>query len=352
MTLRDSSSCRTVSLSVVINSALHFFRVAALVVLFAGAIALIGDGSSTARQTALRATGRTAEDLSNGARGPFAVGEIVVRFIDTRRFVHFPGRRPQPRPLVTVIRYPAIGDPSRVDGLASPPAKSSGPFPLVVFGHGFDSTPGVYARMLQAWARAGYVVAAPIFPLSNANAPGGADESDIVNQPADLSFVITRILAASAADHGILSRLVEPHEIAVSGQSDGGVTALATAYDTRYLDRRVDAAIILSGAELLPGEYFRDANPPLLATQGTADVVNLPKNTYDFFHAAHTPKFLLRLLGARHIGPYTNEQPQLGVVERVTVAFLDRYLKRLPGSRNRLWRAGNVPGVATLTNGR
>jgi len=195
----------------VINSALHFVRVVALAMLIAGAIALVGDGSSTARQTPLSATARTAEGVSNGAQGPFAVGKIVVRFIDTRRLVHFPRRRPQPRPLVTVILYPAIGDPSRVDGLASPPARSSGPFPLVVFGHGLDSTPDVYARMLEAWARAGYVVAAPIFPLSNANAPGGADESDIINQPADMSFVITRILAASVADHGLLSRLVDPH---------------------------------------------------------------------------------------------------------------------------------------------
>jgi dienelactone hydrolase len=334
----------------VINPPLHFVRVVALALLLAGAIALVGDGSSAARQTAQSAAGRAADDLGDG--GPFAVGKLVIRFIDTRRLVHFPRRRPQPRPLVTVIRYPATGDPSRVDGLDSPPARSSGPFPLVVFGHGFDSTPAVYARLLQAWARAGYVVAAPLFPLSNANAPGGADESDIVNQPADMSFVITRILAASAADHGILSGLVDPHEIAVSGQSDGAATARATAYDRRYLDRRVDAAVILSGAEVLPGEYFRDANPPLLASQGTADVVNLPKYTYDFFHAAHTPKFLLRLLGARHLGPYTNEQPQLGVVERVTIAFLDRYLKRLPGSRSRLWSTADVPGIATFSNGR
>lgn len=335
----------------VIHPAHHFVRVVALAVLLAGGIALLGDGSSAARQATPSTTGRTAAGLGNGAGGPFAVGEVVIRFVDTGRLVHFPRRRPQPRPLVTVIRYPALGDPSWVDGLRIAPAKSSGPFPLVVFGHGFDSTPAVYARLLEAWARAGYVVAAPIFPLSNANAPGGADESDIVNQPADMSYVITRMLAASAAGHGVLSGLIDPHEVAVAGQSDGAATALATAYDTRYLDRRVDAAVILSGAEVLPGEYFRDPNPPLLATQGTADAVNRPRYTYDFFHAAHTPKFLLRLLGARHIGPYTNEQPQLGVVERVTVAFLDRYLKRLPGSRSRLWRDADVPGVATLTNG-
>ncbi len=314
-------------------------------------MALLAYGNSPARPTAPSSNHHPA-DLNRGVEGPFAVGKIVVRFIDTSRRVHFHGQRPEPRPLETVIRYPAVGDPSRVDVVAGRPATSAGPFPLVVFGHGFDSTPAVYSRMLQAWARAGYVVAAPVFPLGNANAPGGAIESDIVNQPADLSFVITRVLADSADDDAILSRLVDPDQIAVAGQSDGAATALATAYDPRYLDRRVDAAIILSGAEILPGPYFQSRNPPLLATQGTADQVNQPKYTYQFFHAAHTPKFLLRLLGAPHIGPYTNQQPQLGVVERVTIAFMNRYLKHLAGARRQLWSAGNAPGVATLSNGR
>jgi dienelactone hydrolase len=289
---------------------------------------------------------------SRGDQGPFAVGKIVVRFVDTRRLVRFPKRRPQPRVLMTVIRYPVAADPSRVDAYAARPARSAGPFPLIVFGHGFDSSPDVYARLLQAWARAGYVVAAPIFPLSNADAPGGADESDIVNQPADMSFVISRVLAASRAEHGFLSQLVDPDEVAVAGQSDGAATALATAYDSRYLDPRVGAAVILSGAEIMPGPYFVGRDPPLLATQGTADEVNRPKYTYQFFRAAHSPKFLLTLVGARHLGPYTGEQPQLSVVERVSIAFLNRYLKRLPDARSELWRAGEPPPVARLTNGR
>lgn len=333
------------------NPARDLARVSALAVLLAGTIALAGVGSSAASHTTSSATNRPVDNPSySGAHARFGVGEIVVRFIDTSRFVQLPGKRPQPRPLVTVIRYPAIGDPSHVEGPGAPPAKSSGPFPLVVFGHGFNVTPAIYARLLQAWASAGYVVAAPIFPLTNKNAPGGANESDIVSQPADMRVVITRMLAASAARRGILSRLLDPHEIAVSGQSDGGMTALATAYNTHYLDRRVGAAIILSGAELpSPAAYFPVRSPPLLAAQGTADTVNLPQDTYDFFHAAHSPKFLLRLLGAPHLGPYTSEQPQLGVVERVTIAFLDRYLKRLPGTRIRLWRAANVPGLARLS---
>jgi hypothetical protein len=38
-------------------------------------------------------------------------------------------------------------------------------------------------------------------------------------------------------------------------------------------------------------------------------------------------------------------------VERVTVAFLNRYLKRLPDARGQLWKAGDTPTVASLSNG-
>jgi hypothetical protein len=100
--------------SLAIKSVLHSVRVVASAVLLAGVMALAGHSSSTARQTTLSATARPANDVSYGARGLFPVGTIVVRFVDTRRLVHFRGRRPQPRPLVTVIRYPAIGRRSRV----------------------------------------------------------------------------------------------------------------------------------------------------------------------------------------------------------------------------------------------
>jgi dienelactone hydrolase len=282
--------------------------------------------------------------------GPLAVGIRALKFIDSSRTVRYPGQKPQPRTLVTVIRYPALGAASRVDVRGARPARTDGPFPLVIFGHGFAVTPGPYDQLLQAWARAGYVVAAPIFPLGNANAPGGPNESDIVNQPGDMSFVITRMLALDAARHGLFAGLIDRHEIAVSGQSDGGETALATAYDTHFIDRRVRAAVILSGAEIpgVGGFAFPAPSPPLLATQGTADTTNRPVNTYAFFNLAPRPKFLLRLLGASHLPPYTTEQPQLGIVERVSIAFLNRYLKHQARAVARVVAAGNVRGVASL----
>jgi predicted dienelactone hydrolase len=273
------------------------------------------------------------------AREPrFAVGEINITFRDTSRM----------RTLATVIRYPAVGNPARTDVREATPARSAGPFPLVVFAHGFAVTPTTYKELLQAWARAGYVVAAPVFPLTNARAPGGPNESDLVNQPRDMSFVITSILARR---WGILKGIVNPKEIAVSGQSDGGSTALAAAYNSNFIDRRIDATMILSGAEIpgVSGYDFPPPSPPLLAVQGTADTSNAPASTYRYFGIAPHPKFLLSLLGAGHLPPYTSQQPQLGVVERETVAFLDRYLKRLSGAAGRMWSVGNVPGVATLS---
>ena len=90
--------------------------------------------------------------------------------------------------------------------------------------------------------------------------------------------------------------------------------------------------MILSGAEIpgVGGFDFPRPSPPLLATQGTADTINPPGLTYAFYDIAPPPKFLLTLIGAPHLPPYTDEQPQLGIVERVTIAFLDRYLNHEP----------------------
>ena len=275
------------------------------------------------------------------------MGLRVLRLVDHTRVIRLPDGRTEPRALVTYVRYPVVGRRSGGDLPGAPPAIAAGPYPLLIFGHGFAVTPIPYTRLLRAWARAGYVVAAPVFPLENANAPGGPNENDLVNQPADMSFVITQLLLASSRASDPLHGLIDPNRVAVSGQSDGGETALAVAYDGRFRDSRVRAAVLLSGAELPNGLRFPAHSPPLLATQGTADTVNPPVLTDSFFRVAPRPKFLLTLLGATHFPPYSYEQPQLGIVERTTIAFLDHYLKKAP--LEPLTAAGNVPEIAHLT---
>ena len=243
-----------------------------------------------------------------------------------------------PRRLVTRVLIPTAPAGERVPG----------PFPLIVFGHGFALSPQTYWPLLTAWARAGYVVAAPVFPLENRAAPGGPTEVDLSNEPGDMAFIITRLLEATAASRSPLGGLIDAKQIAVAGHSDGGDSALALAEGPNR-DHRVSAALILAGAEL-PGVGLAAGGPPLLAIQGTADPVNAPAATTAFFAALGPPKYLVRLLGAAHIPPYSSQQPQLGVVQRVTLAFLDRYLRGGRSTADALSRAGNAPGVAALTS--
>ena len=259
----------------------------------------------------------------------------VLHLVDKSRTIRLPSGRRVPRPVTTYLWYPPAADRDR-------------PSPLVVFGHGFATTPLRYRRLLQAWAAAGYVVAAPLFPLGNAHALGGPDESDIVNQPRDMSFVITRLLAASASPASPLHGLVDPTRIAAAGQSDGAETAFAAAYERPWHDRRIRAAVILSGADLGGHVGLVSRRVPLLAVQGTADRINPPVYTYDLFHAVGRPKFLLLLRQAGHLGPYTVPGSRLAAVERVSLAFLDHYLGT--GSLGAIARAAARFRSDTLTS--
>ena len=258
-----------------------------------------------------------ASSVATGAAGGRAGLPSVLHLVDRSRTIRLPGGRRVPRPVTTYLWYP-------------PASQGNGPWPLVVFGHGFATTPFRYRRLLQAWAAAGFLVAAPVFPLGNAHAPGGPNEADIVNQPRDMSFVITRLLAASASAEDPLHGLVDPARIAVAGQSDGAETAFATAYERPWRDPRVRAAVVLSGAELGRHVPLVSRAVPLLAVQGTADRINPPVYTFDLFHAVGRPKFLLLLERAGHLGPYTVPGARLAAVERVSTAFLDHFLRAGP----------------------
>jgi fermentation-respiration switch protein FrsA (DUF1100 family) len=91
---------------------------------------------------------------------------------------------------------------------------------------------------------------------------------------------------------------------------------------------------------------FPRRGPPLLAVQGTADTINAPASTAGFFRLARRPKFLLWLVGASHLPPYADRQPQLGIVEHATTAFLDHYLKGR--SLRALGESARRPGIARL----
>jgi predicted dienelactone hydrolase len=307
--------------------------------------------SSSASTTSPTVTGTPSSVVSPSSSSGevpaerYEVSVTHLRLVDRHRAIAGVGSD-EDRMLPTTVWYPDTSHATPAPATGTDVASS---FPLIVFAHGFDLLPSTYARLLRAWARAGYVVAAPVFPRTNPDASGGLDEADVVNQPEDVGFVITRLLERSTASSGPLSRLIDPSAIAVAGHSDGGETALAVAYDTCCRDRRIDAAIVLAGAQVPidGGRYLRAHGPPLLAAQGTADTVNDPSETRVLYDGAPTPKYLLWLHGADHLGPFTTVAPFEPVVRRLTIEFLDRYLRGID-TPIRVPRAARTAGVATL----
>lgn len=290
--------------------------------------------------------------------GPYAVGLRQESLLE-------PGTTTtSARPLPTTIMYPAI--PGAHAGAAStaapgPGAASTaapGPFPLIVFSQGFATSVSAYDGLLEAWTKAGYVVASPTYPFTAPTGP--LNEQDIVNHPADLRYVISTLIAQADNRHSQLHRLVNPTEIAVAGQSDGGDVSLAVAANSCCIDHAVKAAVILSGAELssFGGSYFRGGSPPLLVTQGDHDGINLPGCSATIYNQAPTPKYFVDLLeqdsagepaAQDHLGPYTEPGATRNYVARASIAFLDSFLKGRQSPLEDLLAAGGEHGVATIT---
>ncbi|MGI9184992.1 MAG: alpha/beta hydrolase family protein [Solirubrobacteraceae bacterium] len=257
------------------------------------------------------------------------------------------------RSLPTVIRYPARGNSGRSGGApvpGAPPQRAAGPFPLVVFSQGYNYPAEGYSALLNAWARAGFVVADPTYPETDPATPGGPNESDIVNHPADLRFVLSALIAAGHRASSPLRGLVKADQIALIGQSDGGNVTLATSANTCCRDPRVKAAVILSGAELAAfgGTYYGSGSPPLLVVQGDADPINVPGCSAALYGQAPVPKYYLELPGASHLAPYVTPGRTRDVVEQSVISFLRYYLERKSAALARLRRVANLPGISTL----
>ena len=236
------------------------------------------------------------------------------------------------------------------------PRHSTGPAPLLIFVHGYDQSPSDYRNLLKAWASAGYIVAAPKFPSTNRDA-ASLDATDYHNEPMDVSFVISQVIAQSAAPTGPLSGRVDTTRVGIAGHSLGAEVVLGLL-NRCCRDPRVRAAISLAGSEQFnPGEpafpptgYFVGPPTPLLLVHGDADHENPYDRSVTAFAGASAPKFFETIHGGDHRLPYQDSltHPGAHVVSTVTVDFLDAYLKGQPAALSRLARDGTIPNVATL----
>ncbi|GAA2613461.1 alpha/beta hydrolase family protein [Paractinoplanes durhamensis] len=160
------------------------------------------------------------------------------------------------RPLPTLIFYPAT---------PTGTAPAAGRFPLVLFSHGLS---GSAERYSAAFAAAGFIVAAPTYPHTS-EFTTDFRRADIVHQPADARYVLSRVLRLNYTRTDPLWHRIDAEHQAAIGHSAGGYTT--TGLFTAGHDPRLRAGIVMAGWAA-PGAF---AGPParMLFLQGTADPV-------------------------------------------------------------------------------
>jgi predicted dienelactone hydrolase len=229
-------------------------------------------------------------------------------------------------------------------------APSGRNLPWLVFLHGFGVTPATYDQLLRSWAAAGFAVAAPTLPLTSGTGSAPADEADMVNEPADVTFLISSLLRLSAAPTGALSGRLDPSRIAVAGHSDGSDVAFTSGYSTRFRDPRVRAVVDLSGE--LPtgmGPFApRAAGPPLLMVVSDSDEYVPFAHSQELYAARCCDKWWVELHGVAHLPPFAGQEPWATVARNVTIDFLHRELAGEAVPSGQLERDANVPQVSTL----
>ncbi|MET0421931.1 MAG: hypothetical protein ABW073_09510 [Acidimicrobiia bacterium] len=219
------------------------------------------------------------------------------------------------RPIPTIVWYPAD--------------RRGAPYPLVVFASGFGARPENYAPLLSRIASAGYVVAAPVYPILS-GWPAGPD--DVFGWPdlfPDTSFVTSEMLAQSFFSDPELGGLIDLQRIAVAGHSDGGLISFGDGYVAFRSDPRVRAVVSYSAALDEPGTIYQPNGRPFLHVLSDNDVYN------DFWHSVQwdqgnlvQPSWTIALWNASHEGPYMDPgEPHFDAVVDITLAFLDHALK-------------------------
>lgn len=255
------------------------------------------------------------------------------------------------RPTDAGSTTPAAPNRTLVTTLYRPTGK--GPFPLIVFGHGSDGHPDKFTELLGAWASAGYAVAAPAFPLTNSTvAAFGANVGDVVNQPGDMSFVLTQVLRENGDKHSRFYRAIDRRHIGAAGLSLGGATTYMAVFDDCCRDDRFTAAMVLDGIRL--GDALKlDGHVPLLIAHSDTDPALPYASARAAYDAAHGPVWLVTLHGASHSTQWENDPtPYDAIGERLTVDFWNATLRRRQAAFAALQRDATVAGLSSIESRR
>ncbi|WP_446830762.1 alpha/beta hydrolase family protein [Candidatus Foliamicus sp.] len=196
-------------------------------------------------------------------------GPYAVQVIDNHMLPAEPGQRS----LRARIAYP----------------DADGPFPLVVYSHGFNCYRESYSGLTDHWASHGYVVVLPEHP-DCPTAEARMTPEDIRNllyiRISDVGRVLEALFAQDQEIPGLSGR-IDFERKAVAGHSFGGMIAQVVwgqpLKDLHSAERvsyalGFDAAIVMSGVGEMPpmaDGSFNEIPGPVMVTGGTLDLGNI-----------------------------------------------------------------------------
>jgi predicted dienelactone hydrolase len=202
------------------------------------ALALAGCSASTS-------SARAGSDVARP--GPYAVGATTLELGSAGTFgerlatvfypadaaktagharFSYPLAAPLPQALVTIV--PAKYNPTiSVDAYVDAPGSPAGPFPIVLFSHGFGASRLYYSHLLTGIASWGFVVVSADYLERGLLAQ--ATHPEVTDTPAqDLRTMFSSLTATEAASADPSSPLygaANPAKVAAVGHSAGGQTA-------------------------------------------------------------------------------------------------------------------------------
>jgi predicted dienelactone hydrolase len=218
-------------------------------------------------------------------------------------------------------------------------------FPVIVFSHGFGGCNKQSLFLMEALARAGYLVVAPNHadarcgPARDRRSGGARPEEPFQkagewsaatykDRRADVEAVLDAVLSGKTFQ----SVAVDAARVGIAGHSLGGYTALGIAGGwPSWKDPRIKAVLALSpfNTPFIDKGDLGHMNVPVMYQGGTLDFGITPtvrrlRGAYD---RSSTPKYYVEFQGAGHFA-WTNLNPRFqAIIERYSVYFFDRYLK-------------------------
>jgi predicted dienelactone hydrolase len=206
--------------------------------------------------------------------------------------------------------------------------KAPGPFPVIVFSHGFGGSKDAYRSLTASWAAHGYVVVKPTHAdsstvddirdlLGESSVFEKQNEREWFHRARDLSFIIDSLPELEHRYFALRGK-IDPKKIGVAGHSYGAFTALMVAgaqiatisgKPMPVNDSRVMAGLAMSPQGVssdrgLTQDSWKDIRIPMMYMTGTLDrgTGETPQWRRDpFQYGPGGDKYFVLINGARHL---------------------------------------------------